>query len=257
MALDPTSERSPKVSFFDFGWWRSEYEGFKSIGFNGVGFDTGGNVWRDSGNNDTIINQASSMGMQTIYEAIPLVKRSSDGKYFAHGVLDSNNNPTGSPDERYEKAAYWAYYPGFLGSDRFPTSGQRRIDNLVWDPDIHEVHAVFDYYQCIIDYNGTGPLLTIEEMKEEMVRAYLNGFVVSLGSAVGVPDTAGHQEIRRFVIDLYNGLITQCGTIPMEQNTSTPIAGQTTFTLGTNNPNYIRNNWLLKPNIHTLPEWIQ
>lgn len=212
LILDRDSPRSPAVSFWDEGWWDEEIEGLQSLGFNGIGFDTGSNVWENGGGNTSIIDRVNSYGLSPMYEAVPLTdngKVGAEKKFLPHGVAESEIGTLfGKPDERYNVASYWGLYPQFfdsLSAKAIFSSGQwggRSIDNLAFNPATTEVHVVFDYQQLKNTTFGFG--LSDFFIQEAMVIAYRNGFIVSLAGVVG--DSAEANAMRQFVIDLNNGV---------------------------------------------------
>jgi hypothetical protein len=211
---DIDAERSPRVTFWDNGWWDPEIEGIKSLGFNAISFDASSSVWADGGNSDTIIKQVYEYGLPVVFEAVPLTDNGQTGelkKFIPFGVTETDDVFDGRPDQRYEVAAYWGLFPQFFTSenvrDRFPfgDSGNRMIDYLYFNPETSEVHVVFDRQQLqntILGYN-----MTYEEIKQEMIVAWQHGFVVSLQNAPG-DEFGDDEDIRQFVIDISNGVAT-------------------------------------------------
>lgn len=115
--------RSPELQFWDAGFWDYEINGLKSLGFNSIGYDTGGGMWADGEDNGLGGNyfpeKVKQYGVKTCAEALPLdsftapAGHPANQIYRLHGV-DFDGN--GTPDERYEVMRYFALFPEYFGT---------------------------------------------------------------------------------------------------------------------------------------------
>lgn len=206
-------DRIPEISFWDYGWWDSELIPIKELGFNGVGFDAGSNVWKEAIEAglepDDILEKAKGYGLKTTYEAVPLAFFSgtpgplgNGTNYQLHGV-DQNGN--GTPDERYEVTRYWGLFPQFwgcvndLGGEQIPDfegnprtriGGVRPIElagNFL-DKSKHEIGVVFDFPkmgQKLTSQANLGSQLDLspDQCKRLLCKAYGLGYMVGMAAA--------------------------------------------------------------------------
>jgi hypothetical protein len=213
--------RTPRpTTFFDTGFWDYEINGMKSLGFNGLTWGVSGNNWEDSGDTPYFAHKIEEAYPNTpfLFEAVPLTSTGSGANkvYHPYGTVAANPTvPTGTlsgvPDSRYSVAGHWGFFKSFFTNDALETAaaaknfetGGRNIKDIAFDPSRHEIHCVFDY-GFLVRQVSNAPNWSVIQLKEAMIEAWQNGFIVSLCNLRrdGGTTAAENQDICAWVLEL-------------------------------------------------------
>ena len=236
------------ASYFD-----KEIAGIESLGFDGIGLDTGTRVWdnaegrangsfssqpADGTGSSGIVDYFNGFGIKPVFEAVGLNTWSGAG------------GPYPASDSRYTAAAYWAYFGSWWGwhdgTTEYSGSGGTLYYNngtqvvgdpaqsgAAFDPANSEVHCIYQWPStsgssaASQSTNLVGWILEnqgLEELKQSMFDFHAAGLVVSAAgsadnfTAHSSTPNAGvvfdSADFYNYVMDLYNGTATRPVILP-------------------------------------------
>ena len=225
---------------FDRGFWDYEVNGIKSLGFNGLTWGVSGNSYAEfdftPGAAESI--KAAYPDTPFLFEASPMTSTftGADKRFHPFGTTWDGTSLSGVPDERYSVAAHWGFFPSYYTTEQYSTDadtnnwssdGKRFIENIWWNPAIHEQHIIFDA-GYLVRTTSRAPQYNFDELKDLMIFAWQHGFVVGVCSLSRSGGTTAdeNQAICQFVTDLNtfttsNGIDTSSAVHPTDNGVIT------------------------------------
>jgi len=201
---------------FDRGFWDYEVNGIKSLGFNGLTWGVSGNSFQEFNDTAAAAEAVKSAYPDTpfLFEASPMTSTftGADKRFHPYGTTWDGTSLSGVPDERYSVAAHWGFFPSYYTTEQYSTDadtnnwdsdGKRFIDNIWWNPAIHEQHIIFDAGYLVRTLTDA-PQYSFDELKDFMIFAWQHGFVVGVSglSRSGGSTPAENLDICQFVAAL-------------------------------------------------------
>lgn len=264
------------ASYFD-----KEIAGIFSLGFDGIGLDTGTRVWdnaegrangsgtqvADGTGSSGIVDFFNGFGMKPVFEAVGL------------DTWSAGDGPYPAVDSRYAASAYWAYFGSWWnwnnGSDYDETGsggkvyynggsqvvGDPATGGAAFNPSTSEVHCIFQWPATNTQSAGSAGTVAyiLEEygflrLKQCMYDFHAAGIIASAAgskedfTAHASTTNSGEQfaaaDFYNFVLDLASGAITSRpapDTLLARVDTTTKTWGSST-------------NWLLQTNLNWTSE---
>lgn len=233
---------------FDTGFWDYEVHGFigdpddlvttPGLGFNGLTWGVSGNSYQEFDDRTLAAEQvkAAYPNVPFLFEASPMQSTGTgvDKVFHQYGTTWDlvSLELSGMPDQRYTAAAHWGFFPSYYTTEQYSTNaaangwtsdGGRWIDNIWWDPSIHEQHILFDAgYLIRTVANAPNGFYSWDDLKDMMIFAWQHGFVVGVSSLSrsGGSTPAENLDICQFVTALNtftsaDGIDTSTATHPV------------------------------------------